>query len=249
MNADSPGGFAASIFSHRSLGWLYLIAFTPIATAFLENGSWPSTPRNAFTEIAAALVLVGLVRYVRLRYHEALTAACNDPLTGLLNRRVFDDSFVDECVRARRTNQPLSLVYLDVDGFKQINDRCGHEAGDRALKIVAEAIGQSIRLQVDRGFRIGGDEFALLLVGSDVVQAEQVIARVCRLAAQRAEEEALMPLVLSAGTARLEVWESAFDLRRRADLAMYRQKHSSKPAGASIHERVRSAGRTETMPG
>ena len=97
-----------------------------------------------------------------------------DVLTRLLNRRAFEAAIEAECARARRTGAPLTLVYLDVDHFKGINDRFGHASGDQVLRQVALAIRETIRGQVDGGFRLGGDEFALLLPASTQAQAEKI---------------------------------------------------------------------------
>ena len=85
----------------------------------------------------------------------------HDALTGLLNRRAYEERLPVEIARASRYAWPLSLCLLDLDGFKQINDTLGHPAGDRALQQVAALLDES-RL-ADDGFRIGGDEFALLM--------------------------------------------------------------------------------------
>lgn len=85
-----------------------------------------------------------------------------DPLTGLYNRRFFDESLTQNVETARRYGRPLSLVLFDLDNLKQINDTCGHAAGDDALKTFARLLQQTAR-KADLACRIGGDEFALLL--------------------------------------------------------------------------------------
>jgi diguanylate cyclase len=85
----------------------------------------------------------------------------HDPLTDLPNRRSYEERLRHELARARRYRQPLALCLLDLDGFKAVNDRFGHPAGDRILRAVADAI--RVTRAADEGFRVGGDEFALLL--------------------------------------------------------------------------------------
>jgi diguanylate cyclase (GGDEF)-like protein len=99
----------------------------------------------------------------------------HDALTGLLNRRAYEERLPIEIARASRYAWPLSLCLLDLDGFKQINDTLGHPAGDKALQQVAALIDES-RL-ADDGFRIGGDEFALLMQKTYAEDAELAAAR------------------------------------------------------------------------
>ncbi len=97
-----------------------------------------------------------------IHYQQALRAASRDPLTGLKNRRSFEDNLEREISRARRENQSLGLMVVDVDWFKRINDEIGHLAGDRVLTEVAGALRKSVR-RSDMVFRFAGDEFVLLL--------------------------------------------------------------------------------------
>ncbi len=93
----------------------------------------------------------------------------HDVLTGLPNRRAYDEALASECARARRYGHPLSLCLLDLDGFRAVNDRLGHPAGDEALAAVGEIL-REIRTS-DQAFRIGGDEFAILMPDTPSVQA------------------------------------------------------------------------------
>lgn len=103
--------------------------------------------------------------------------ARHDTLTGMLNRRVYEERLPVETARASRYGWPLSLCLLDLDGFKAINDTLGHPAGDRALQQVAALIDES--RVVDEGFRIGGDEFAILMPKTCRADAELAVARLC----------------------------------------------------------------------
>lgn len=101
----------------------------------------------------------------------------HDALTGLLNRRAYEERLPVEIARASRFGWPLSLCLLDLDGFKKLNDTLGHPSGDRALQQVAALIDES-RL-ADDGFRIGGDEFAILMPETEREDAELAAARLC----------------------------------------------------------------------
>lgn len=116
-------------------------------------------------------ILVEYEELKRLQFN-----AATDPLTGLYNRRFFEDTFEKELNRARRYAQQLTLVLLDLHDFKAVNDRYGHPRGDEALQLAALTLHKSLRAS-DYAFRIGGDEFALLLPQSDPEQADKLSRR------------------------------------------------------------------------
>ena len=206
---------------------MYFLVAVPFLTDLLETGRLPLSLREWVTEAAAGAVIAVLVRKVRKKYFAVLRMARTDPLTGLWNRRAFEEAIEDECARARRSVQPLSLVVIDLDNFKQINDRDGHDAGDLVLRQLATAIRHVVRARVDRGFRVGGDEFALLLPGSLAEQAEPVVARIREHCARSASVWVGGTLGISAGMVELEPQEAASDFMRRADAAMYLRKRLS----------------------
>ena len=144
--------------------------------------------------------------------------ATRDALTGIANRRLFDESLVREAARAQRLNTPLSLVVFDIDHFKQINDTYGHVTGDSVLRTVAEAIVDSTK-SFDVAARYGGDEFVLLLPGCNNVDAVGVAERVRDEIGRQALE---VPVTVSAGLATMP--DNAIDgdrLFSAADAALY----------------------------
>ena len=108
---------------------------------------------------------------VRESTHRLRTLAFTDTLTGLPNRRAFDDDLSREVSRARRHHHPLSLAVLDIDGLKTLNDSTGHEAGDAMLQRVANVLRATLRHE-DVAYRIGGDEFAIVLPSVDIHQVD-----------------------------------------------------------------------------
>jgi len=106
--------------------------------------------------------------------HEMKGLAETDPLTGIANRRVFDETIARECARANRTAVPLSLLLVDVDRFKKYNDTYGHQAGDECLKQVGKCLRAAARRSTDVVARYGGEEFALLLPNTDLESAAAV---------------------------------------------------------------------------
>jgi diguanylate cyclase (GGDEF)-like protein len=209
------------------LRWLYGLVALPVMTDMVETGALPGSPREWVTEVVAGLVIAALVRQVRREHSNVLALARTDGLTGLWNRRAFEEAMEEECARARRSHQPLSLIYIDIDNFKKVNDRDGHAQGDRALRQMAAAIGHALRARVDRGFRVGGDEFALLLTGSSAAQAEVVVTRIGEHCARSDPRWRGEPLGISAGIVELRPQEAASEFVHRADEAMYLKKRSS----------------------
>lgn len=137
--------------------WLYRLVPVPLLTDRIESGALPFTLRGWLTEIAGGLIIAALVTRVRCDHRALDKLARYDGLTGLANRRVFEAAIEAECARARRSRVALSIVYLDIDGFKAINDRFGHGAGDQVLRQIATAIGETVRVGGDGGYRLGGD--------------------------------------------------------------------------------------------
>lgn len=149
-----------------------------------------------------------------------------DPLTGVANRRFFFQRANEEFERARRFGRALSLVMLDIDHFKVVNDRWGHAAGDRVLRALCENCAQLLR-KVDLLARVGGEEFAVLLPDTDLEGAWQLAERLRLGAAARSVPEGseTIRFTVSAGVATLLPADSALDeVLRRADRALYEAK-------------------------
>lgn len=153
-------------------------------------------------------------------YAQVEELAARDRLTGLYNRRLFEEHLEVASARAVRTGEELSLLVVDVDGLKRINDLGGHPAGDAALVALAEALRASIRAG-DVCCRLGGDEFAVILPGSTSEAAVKIADR----AQTRLADLGRGQYSFSGGVARaLESHASPYDLYRSADIAAYRAK-------------------------
>lgn len=181
---------------------------------------------NARVWLGHAVAFTRSVRRLH-RAQERLSAEANhDALTGLLNRRAFLVEAGDKLERLRGVNEPAALLFLDLDHFKQLNDRLGHEAGDEALCVVADTLLTSLRRQ-DLCARLGGDEFAALCIGVSQDYAAEVAASV-RQAIRRALRGRYGPssgLDISVGVAQLHADGEDLDaLLRHADAAMYAAK-------------------------
>jgi diguanylate cyclase (GGDEF)-like protein len=160
------------------------------------------------------------------RFREARQLADMDSLTGLHNHRYFHEALAREVRRAHRYGRALSLLVLDADLFKAVNDRIGHLAGDAVLAEAAHRIGIVVR-SVDVACRVGGDEFAVILPESTLMDAEQLAARVQEAVSARPIEEAGV-ITFSAGVAEVEQREDANGFFERADRALYRAKEAAR---------------------
>ena len=186
--------------------------------------------------VTAAGAVVALLRsYGPLRHAvavrpravaEARAAALTDELTGLYNRRGFRALAEHQLRIARRSGGDALVLYLDLDGFKPINDRFGHAEGDRALCEVATLLRATVR-DTDVVARLGGDEFAVLVVDADDATERAVTMRIARALAQRnALHGRRYPLETAIGAARFDDDRGAEldEMLRRADAALYARK-------------------------
>ncbi|HEY9397104.1 MAG TPA: diguanylate cyclase [Burkholderiales bacterium] len=151
--------------------------------------------------------------------------ATRDPLTGLYNRRYIERRLREELERARRSGEPLSVVVLDLDHFKNVNDRHGHVTGDRVLKRFADMLTLCLRNH-DLVGRIGGDEFCVILPGATGDSAQEVVARCLReVAAVKVDREGRLPAISgTAGVAQFGDELSPQQLIEKADQALYAAK-------------------------
>jgi diguanylate cyclase (GGDEF)-like protein len=155
-----------------------------------------------------------------------------DPLTGLLNRRYFQERMSEEIERSRRHHLPLSLIMIDVDDFKSVNDTLGHPVGDEVLKIMARCLRNCIRT-IDVAARYGGEEFTVILPQTTKADAQTIAERICtdvnRLDLPFTTSDQKLVLSASLGLATYpEDAESMEDLIRNADVALYAAKSQGK---------------------
>jgi len=157
-----------------------------------------------------------------------------DGLTELANRRRFDEVYDQEWQRARQSGQPLSLALLDIDAFKQFNDRYGHPAGDRALRAVARAADAAMQRPGELAARYGGEELLLLMPDTDAQSAHAVAealrAAIAGLAIAHEASSVAPVLTVSVGGATLDPAgaEQQFELFEAADAQLYRAKQAGR---------------------
>ncbi len=134
---------------------------------------------NEINLINESLVILAESLRRGIEYEELFESARKDPLTGLANRRVFEERIHDIMLGAKRYNRPLTMASLDLDRFKMINDNLGHQKGDWVLNQVADVFNEVIR-STDLLVRIGGDEFLLVMDGTDQKNARILAERLCK---------------------------------------------------------------------
>jgi diguanylate cyclase (GGDEF)-like protein len=178
------------------------------------------------TLIATAVFAYAFAFLSRGQRDQLLQLARKDPLTGAGNRRALDEKLLEVCAAQTRSNIPSSMVLIDIDNFKEINDEFGHAIGDQILVRLTEIIELRIRI-TDSLYRIGGEEFIVVIEG----QAKDKARRMAEQLRTLVEANELAPegsVTISLGVAELAVGESPADWMRRADLALYESKRSGR---------------------
>ncbi len=181
------------------------IAFAGLAygTVIVAHGAGDAPFARWLTTIGTLLVAGSLIRMLKERVERLIErlqdAARTDVLTGLLNRRGFQELFENELERSKRNGRPVSIIVGDIDGFKGLNDRYGHKAGDRALEKVSTVL-MSAKRQIDIAARIGGEEFAIIVPETEDHGA-YILAERLRLKVRQAFADHEAGMTISIGVA------------------------------------------------
>jgi diguanylate cyclase (GGDEF)-like protein len=206
---------------------------TPSTVVFAANASHSEDSLSNAFELLVRQRTEALMSYKK-SLEEAnaklLDLAVTDPLTGLYNRRKFEEVLNQEVARVRRYHGSLSLLAIDLDRFKSVNDQFGHQTGDDALKAVAKVL-QSCCRATDSCARLGGDEFAVILPHSDASAAAVVRQRIqqemARVAVPTAQGSVTIGLSIGIASSPVEA-DGAEQLIAAADAAMYQAKQASR---------------------
>jgi diguanylate cyclase (GGDEF)-like protein len=216
----------------RKLGWLIVllaagVSFAAEAIFRGDRGLKPFVYWNALVALGYFLPVMYLATAIRIRLILEEKSARTDPLTGANNGRYFRELMELELARCRRNPQSLTLVFLDLDNFKEVNDRWGHERGDVVLCQAAAAMRSDLR-PMDVVGRLGGDEFAILMPITDSEQARAAVPRLRTTLLEAMQREA-MPVTFSIGVASFVAPpESVESALRLADALMYSVKQRGK---------------------
>jgi diguanylate cyclase len=172
---------------------------------------------------------------VKLRDHlaEVRRDAVTDALTGLGNRKAFDDTLERAIALSARTGKPTALAVVDIDHFKRFNDTWGHQTGDQVLRYVGSVLGRVCEEAPRFAARYGGEEFAMIFPGESAAQVQPLLQEVLEEVAsrslrRRSTNEALGSITVSIGLAELKPKESLADFVERADAALYASKRGGR---------------------
>ena len=250
QEAATPAGGATIAAVGRSglaLRLLATLAIASVAALVAERslaGILPDFTIRVAVSAAAGSALISTVLWrvvvrplersredLNVRYEAAMAEALTDPLTGLGNHRAFQEELDRQIEASQRYETGLSLVVLDVDEFKAVNDRSGHAEGDRTLAYFGRLLANSVR-KPDRAFRIGGDEFAILLPHTECEGARIVARRLLANALQpvlRLEDQPKAGVSFSAGVSSMpEPATTRAQLYAQADAALYQAKRAGR---------------------
>ena len=181
----------------------------------------------ALIELFSQLVgaSIGNIKLFEKIQHQATT----DGLTGLVNHKTFYEILEKELWRSRRYGGQISLIMVDIDSLKKINDEYGHRVGDKVIKEISKRIKECIR-QIDTAARYGGDEFAVILLNTSLIDASVVAKRMVDAVAKTptAWNKEQIPLSISVGLGQYDAQSSPEDITSRSDQALYAAKQAGK---------------------
>lgn len=172
-----------------------------------------------------------MIKVIQVSEKKLVDQARRDKLTGLLNRRAFEESMSEANARLQRLDEKFALVTLDIDHFKAVNDTYGHATGDQVLVAVARIMLESVR-SIDGVFRCGGEEFSILLPGADASAAQATAERI-RLAIEEQiissnDQQIQVTASLGIAVALTSEQGQSDELQRRADAALYKAKETGR---------------------
>jgi diguanylate cyclase (GGDEF)-like protein len=227
----APIGISSYFVGRRQGRWIALLSALSwtVMSAALRAGPFPLavTLGDGFNRAVLFLVVAELLGSLRVAFDHERELARTDPLTGVANLRAFNELAQQELLRSRRYGRVFTVLYLDLDGFKEINDTRGHAAGDLVLQRVAAAIRDALR-RTDLVARLGGDEFGVLLPETGAESAGVVIGKLQR-ALSLALTDAGWSVTASIGAVTSIVAPDAVEaLINRADRLTYRSKELGK---------------------
>ncbi len=207
---------------------LALVLVFALIPALLPSDDSFRTTSSLITLIVTSAFAYAFSLITQRQRIKLVQMATKDPLTGAGNRRALENKLRNAVTVFQRTNVCVSMLLIDLDHFKKVNDRHGHAAGDEILRSITEIINLRIRV-TDSLYRIGGEEFVVILDGQDLHRAAHLAEQLRTLV----EANELVPdhsVTISVGVAELKDGESGFDWLHRADEALYRAKRSGRNA-------------------
>jgi len=221
------------------LGWragmmtAFISAILPLGAAWISGVplAVASTLANLTLNVSALTLVVTVVNGLRLSFEQASLLASSDQMTGALNKAAFEENANMLVMSARATSQTLILAFMDLDGFKAVNDRYGHSAGDGILQSFAEAARSQMRIGDCFG-RVGGDEFAVLAPVSSIEEGQKMAFTLHRRLSEALAADPTHAVTCSMGALIIppDHGRTLATLMRHTDQLMYAVKHSGKNA-------------------
>lgn len=205
--------------------FIFLLLFVPTTTEYLEDGKFFRSLRELITDVVMTTLMGVFIVIIYWKNKQLENISFIDHLTGIGNRRQFDIDLKNEISRSKRTNNGLCVIFLDLDGFKEINDRFGHEEGDKVLIAFAHGLQLFCRNGTDNCYRFGGDEFAVMLGNLNVNEYEKIIDNIQRRLESTVYDKLQKGVSASRGIVFWNANETYQELLKRADDAMYNAKH------------------------
>ncbi|HKJ65062.1 MAG TPA: diguanylate cyclase [Desulfopila sp.] len=208
-----------------------------VATGFSEQATYADVIKAGAIDfikkpIDQAELEAKLARAMRERrmVRELEQLSLSDTLTSVYNRRAFDQKFADEVERAYRQDYSLFLAIVDIDNFKEYNDKFGHAEGDTILISLGDILEECTRNNVDMAFRLGGDEFAVILPQTSADQATEIVQRILLryIESNYGKTTLSIGIVSCDRDSELELEEDIRRMKERADKAMYEAKNGGK---------------------
>ncbi|MEM9245289.1 MAG: diguanylate cyclase, partial [Cyanobacteria bacterium P01_F01_bin.153] len=238
QNQDTEGGRQA-----RAHGRLWGVL---VAHHCADEREWPQWEqdflRNLSEQLAISIQQATLYDHLSKVNRKLEQLATMDGLTGIPNRRFFDQTLHQEWSRGQRSGQPLALIVTDIDFFKPYNDHYGHLAGDDCLQQVAQALAKVARRSTDLAFRYGGEEFAIILPNTTlmgaIAVAQQVLDHLWSLALEHAHSKVAKQVTLSLGIASFvpSLPQDPDDLIQRADQALFMAKEAGRNRAIALSD-------------
>ncbi len=218
----------AGLWAGVALSILSAIAWDVANRLAGETFSNPIIPYwNEFSRLTVLAVIAVLLTKLRGALERERVLSRADPLTGVANARAFHEGAREELARAHRHRRPLTILFVDLDDFKQVNDRFGHATGDAVLCSVAGTLARSVR-DTDRVGRLGGDEFVVLLPETDCEAAAAAIDHLQRQLRSEMERNGWAVTFSLGARSYTEPPHSAEELIGAADVLMYTSKQKGK---------------------
>jgi diguanylate cyclase (GGDEF)-like protein len=234
---DRKAGTTASMISAAITLWANVVS--PLHIGHSSIAYW-----NALIWLAFFISITFIVAALKSLHERERQLSRVDSLTGIRNRLAFYEFAASEANRAERSQQPITLAYLDIDGFKEINDRLGHQMGDKVLVSVARTMEMSVR-KTDLVARMGGDEFALILPNTNKDAANAVLTKVLEMLESATRQHGWQVTFSMGAVSYLAQPVAVQEMIAGADQVMFSVKNSGKNR---LRQEVRGSSKNSVVP-